>query len=326
MFRLYRAYFQRDPEPGGYDYWSERVASGQSSLASISQTFSNSSEFRNTYGSLSDSGFIDLVYANVLGRVPDLSGRTYWVDRLAGGVGRGTVMVGFSESAEFQRRTNTLPPRPDRGPVARLLPSADRVGLAREQWRCAQPGILPRAGTLADWARARTSFDCLPHDTRLGFGGAIWIDGGLASVKFWFSGTSTERELLCFGGGRPSGPSLVAADAFEPPAHGGLTDLVVVEVAQFHSSDSAAAFLTWLARRPANNCGMVTTPASPPVVDHPVVQQDLLAIDPGYREQAVVEYVGRIGARLVRVELHGPAAAQSLELIARIVRAVPSAS
>ncbi len=112
VYRLYRAYFLRDPEPAGWDYWSNTLASGRMSLIQISEFFSRSDEFKKRYGSLSDAEFIDLVYRNVLGRSPDGSGRSHWVGRLSAGETRGMVMVGFSESDEFQRKTGTVPPAP----------------------------------------------------------------------------------------------------------------------------------------------------------------------------------------------------------------------
>ena len=52
-----------------------------------------------TYGELDNAGFVDLVYLNVLGRLPDDAGRSFWLDRLdTGSNTRGEVMIGFSES------------------------------------------------------------------------------------------------------------------------------------------------------------------------------------------------------------------------------------
>lgn len=110
VLRLYRAYFLRAPEKAGYDHWADQFSSGRMSLASISQFFSESSEFKNTYGSLSNTAFVGLIYTNVLGRTPDNAGSSYWITTLDRGRSRGTVMIGFSESSEFQRKTGTVPP------------------------------------------------------------------------------------------------------------------------------------------------------------------------------------------------------------------------
>lgn len=110
VFRLYRAYFLRDPNPSEVAYWAGRYASGRASLGSISEFFARSSEFQNRYGSLTDAQFVDLVYKNVLGRAADAGGRAHWIAQLGRGQSRGSVMIGFSESAEFVRATGTVAP------------------------------------------------------------------------------------------------------------------------------------------------------------------------------------------------------------------------
>lgn len=104
MRRLYLAYFGREPDVAGLGYWSSVVGDGVR-LEDVSDLFSGSREFTVTYGSLSDAEFVDLVYRNVLGRLPDGDGNRYWVSRLRNGVTRGELMVGFSESAEFRNKT-----------------------------------------------------------------------------------------------------------------------------------------------------------------------------------------------------------------------------
>lgn len=110
ILRLYRAYFLRSPDRAGLDHWSLQYSSGRMSLGAISEFFARSDEFRRRYGSLSDAAFIRLVYKNVLDRVPDSYGETYWTNTLRSGMTRGQIMVGFSESVEFQRKTGTVPP------------------------------------------------------------------------------------------------------------------------------------------------------------------------------------------------------------------------
>ncbi len=102
--RLYRAYFLRNPDHNGFTYWTNRRAAG-TTLARISNTFAASSEFTNRYGDLSNSDFVRRIYQNVLGREPDASGRSYWTRRLDGGEARGVVMLNFSESSEYRRKT-----------------------------------------------------------------------------------------------------------------------------------------------------------------------------------------------------------------------------
>lgn len=102
--RLYSAYFDRSPDRVGLFFWVNWIRGGRS-LSQVSDQFAASAEFTRTYGALSDSAFIDLVYRNVLGRAPDPGGFAYWNDRIADGLTRGQLMVNFSESAEYVEQT-----------------------------------------------------------------------------------------------------------------------------------------------------------------------------------------------------------------------------
>lgn len=98
--RLYWAFFLRAPDAAGLDYWVDQRASGKG-LHTIAGQFAQSKEFKDTYGSLSHSAFVTLVYQNVLQRDPAPDEVAYWSGQLSSGAkSRGSVMVGFSESAE----------------------------------------------------------------------------------------------------------------------------------------------------------------------------------------------------------------------------------
>ena len=99
--RLYRAYFLRDADTGGLNFWLDRHVAGMT-LAEISALFEQSPEFISEYGELSDEEFVRRVYANVLSRQPEATGAEFWVQRLqSGGIDRGRLMTEFSESDEF---------------------------------------------------------------------------------------------------------------------------------------------------------------------------------------------------------------------------------
>ena len=103
--RLYLAYFGRNPDVAGLNYWMDRLRAG-ATLGQVSAAFASSPEFVGTYGALNDLGFVDLVYRNVLGRPADAAGAAYWVMQLgARRLDRGGVMVNFSESAEYKGAT-----------------------------------------------------------------------------------------------------------------------------------------------------------------------------------------------------------------------------
>ncbi len=98
--RLYRAWFGREPDAAGWEYWSKVVAQGRS-MAEISEWFAQSSELALTAGPLSDGQVVTLVYQRVLNREPDPDGHAYWAGQLARGLTRGRLMLGFSDSEEY---------------------------------------------------------------------------------------------------------------------------------------------------------------------------------------------------------------------------------
>lgn len=102
--RLYQAYFLRIPDTSGLNYWIDKKLNGMT-LNEISDSFAEVQEFSDRYGSLDDSGFVNLVYDNVLSRSPDDEGLAYWKSQMSDGMTRGEVMTGFSESAENQQNT-----------------------------------------------------------------------------------------------------------------------------------------------------------------------------------------------------------------------------
>jgi len=108
IFRLYWAYFLRNPDDAGSSYWVGRLDQG-TSLSAISSSFAASSEFKHRYGQLDNQAFVRLAYSNVFSRDVDSSGLTYWSGKLDSGTSRGNVMLGFSQSGEFRRITNTGP-------------------------------------------------------------------------------------------------------------------------------------------------------------------------------------------------------------------------
>lgn len=102
LVRLYSAYFLRIPDRDGIHYWTDRLRRG-TSLKQVADFFAASSEFKRRYGSLSDGQFVELIYQNILGRPGEQAGVDFWTQQLASGRrSRGWVMIGFSESPEYQ--------------------------------------------------------------------------------------------------------------------------------------------------------------------------------------------------------------------------------
>ncbi|MCB0958151.1 MAG: DUF4214 domain-containing protein [Acidimicrobiales bacterium] len=132
LVRLYKAYYKRWPDPGGYDYWIRKMKSG-TTLTKVSDTFAAANEFKTKYGKLSNSAFVKLVYQNVLEREPDPSGLAFWIRRLdTRKTSRGGLMLQFSESSEYQRKFG---------------PACDLVGVSLRMLRRA-----PSTTELTDWS------------------------------------------------------------------------------------------------------------------------------------------------------------------------------
>lgn len=107
VWRLYQAFFLRQPDATGLDYWIGVRARG-ATLSGIAYSFASSDEFRKRYGDLSHGQFVDLVYRNVLCRTADAEGRAYWVGLLnAGSLTRWDMVINFAELREYLRKTQT---------------------------------------------------------------------------------------------------------------------------------------------------------------------------------------------------------------------------
>ena len=100
-FRLYSAAFTRHPDSSGLKYWIDANAGGLISLTQTAAEFASSVEFADRYGdSLSDKQYVETLYSNVLGRLPDEAGSDFWLDAIQAGSSRGYVLFEFSESVE----------------------------------------------------------------------------------------------------------------------------------------------------------------------------------------------------------------------------------
>ncbi|MBT8241629.1 MAG: DUF4214 domain-containing protein [Acidimicrobiia bacterium] len=101
ILRLYLAFFNREAEIGGANYWLGVSADGVS-IDRISAEFAVSAEFTNTYGEVGDEEYLRILYQNVLGRQPDAAGFNYWLGLLIDGqLDRGGVVRWIADNPEF---------------------------------------------------------------------------------------------------------------------------------------------------------------------------------------------------------------------------------
>lgn len=107
-YQLYRAAFDREPDPTGLGYWIAQLDDGHS-VTDIARGFTGTGEYQALYGSGNDNGrFIELLYQHVLHREPDASGFAYWLDELAHGGTQASVLASFSESHENREQVAGL--------------------------------------------------------------------------------------------------------------------------------------------------------------------------------------------------------------------------
>ena len=106
VVRLYQAALGRVPESNvALDFYADRLADGRLNLESIARSFAASPEFQARYGAdpMPNAASVTALYLNVLGRAP-AAAEVDWY--LASGMTTAQMLQGFSQSPEFQARSN----------------------------------------------------------------------------------------------------------------------------------------------------------------------------------------------------------------------------
>lgn len=97
--RLYDTAFGRVADPAGFRAWTSALINGKT-VTQVATSFIASPEFAQRYGASSPATLVALLYENTLHRAPDLPGASAWLNALANGLSEGSLVVGFSDSAE----------------------------------------------------------------------------------------------------------------------------------------------------------------------------------------------------------------------------------
>lgn len=97
--RMYTEALNRDSEPAGQEYWTNRLLNHETDGAGIAHGFIMSEEFQKR--NLTDEEFVDVLYRTFLNREEGLEEQSYWLSKLADGNSRGYVLAGFVNSEEF---------------------------------------------------------------------------------------------------------------------------------------------------------------------------------------------------------------------------------
>ncbi|MBO1078495.1 DUF4214 domain-containing protein [Roseomonas haemaphysalidis] len=121
---LYQAAFDRRPDATGLEFWINRVETGVSSEMAVATGFTQSDEFRVTYGNLDDRSYVSQLYLNVLNRAGEQTGIDSWLNLLNTGAGRDTVLYGFANSFENVNNTTSRTGDNEYGHAYRLYEAA----------------------------------------------------------------------------------------------------------------------------------------------------------------------------------------------------------
>lgn len=98
--RLYQGLFNRVADSGGLSAWTSVIDSSRMTLAQVADAMTQSSEFTQGIGRLSDLDFVRQLYQNMFGRDPEGNSGQAWASVLASGASRGSVAMSIAESAE----------------------------------------------------------------------------------------------------------------------------------------------------------------------------------------------------------------------------------
>lgn len=100
VYRLYTVALNRRPEKEGADHWNNVLTSRKATPINVAKSFILSQEFINH--NYDDDTFVKILYLTFFDRSPESSGKTYWLNRLAAGESRESILEEFAQSQEFK--------------------------------------------------------------------------------------------------------------------------------------------------------------------------------------------------------------------------------
>ncbi len=136
---LYEDILGRGPDAGGRAFWISQLQAGVPAPQVVSSFFASDEYFASVGGT--NPRFVDALYAGVLRRSPDGSGRAFWVDELDRGAPRGILSTRVFRSYEsgglrvdglYDRLLNRAPDGGGRDHWATYLTTGDEVALAAQ--------------------------------------------------------------------------------------------------------------------------------------------------------------------------------------------------
>lgn len=103
LAELYTTFFNRAPDATGLTYWVNEISTGKLTLAQVAKnwTTQQAEGLASLPSTLTNTQFIDKIYANILGRTADTTGATYWLNQLnSGAVTRDTFALSVINGAK----------------------------------------------------------------------------------------------------------------------------------------------------------------------------------------------------------------------------------
>jgi len=122
--RLYQGILGRTSNADGLQFWAGLVDNSHLSLTAVADAIAGSPEFTDHYGALPDKAFVEQIYQNTFGRLPDDAGLQFWEDSLTAGASRGSVAVAIAESAEAKQDSLATAGDNNNGEIYRLYETA----------------------------------------------------------------------------------------------------------------------------------------------------------------------------------------------------------
>jgi hypothetical protein len=101
VYLLYQASFARIPDYAGFEYWAGQADARSLGASRLADIFMAAPEFTAKFGAdPSNDAYVTELYANVLGRTPDVAGLAYWEAQANAGQPRDQLLADFATSAE----------------------------------------------------------------------------------------------------------------------------------------------------------------------------------------------------------------------------------
>jgi Domain of unknown function (DUF4214)/FG-GAP-like repeat len=126
--RMYQTALNRAAEAAGSNHWLDKVLTKQRSGAEVAEGFFLSQEFQ--LRNLSDSVFLDTLYATLFDRAADAGGKANWQTLINSGWTRAKVVSGFTDSFEFDnlcKRFGILTKNPQAARLAGIRSFVERL-------------------------------------------------------------------------------------------------------------------------------------------------------------------------------------------------------